>query len=207
MLAPGPGGRSVVRLLVLHTPAGGAVAWTDAAAVLPAGLVPPQTAALLYDAGVSALTLERPEGTAPDRLDVAGPLDDPWTGALPQGLAGAPLTLELIDLTDPAEGGRRRARVFTGTLARLERVVGGVALTGFGVRAALAASPARRLLRTCDAVLGDARCAVPAGHPALAQGCDGALATCRDRFANAARFGGFAHLPDIETLARAGFAP
>jgi len=47
----------------------------------------------------------------------------------------------------------------------------------------------------CDAVLGDARCTVSAGHPDFGKGCDRQLATCRDRFGNVANFRGFPHIP------------
>lgn len=47
----------------------------------------------------------------------------------------------------------------------------------------------------CDAVLGDARCAVSPAHPDFALGCDRQLGTCRDRFGNVANFRGFPHIP------------
>ncbi|HWA42155.1 MAG TPA: DUF2163 domain-containing protein [Hypericibacter adhaerens] len=47
----------------------------------------------------------------------------------------------------------------------------------------------------CDALLGDARCAVAHDHPNFALGCDRAFATCRDRFGNLVNFRGFPHIP------------
>ena len=61
----------------------------------------------------------------------------------------------------------------------------------------------------CDAVLGDARCTVAHDHPSFALGCDRALATCRDRFANVANFRGFPHIPGndfVLTYPRSGDA-
>ena len=54
----------------------------------------------------------------------------------------------------------------------------------------------------CDAVLGDGRCRVSAAHPALAQGCDRRLATCRARFDNVANFRGFPHIPGNDFVLR-----
>ena len=54
----------------------------------------------------------------------------------------------------------------------------------------------------CDAMLGDARCAVAHDHPNFGLGCDRALATCRDRFANVANFRGFPHIPGNDFVLR-----
>lgn len=54
--------------------------------------------------------------------------------------------------------------------------------------------------RQCDAALGDARCGVPAGHPELSAGCDGAFATCRERFANTLNFRGFPYMTGNDVL-------
>jgi hypothetical protein len=61
----------------------------------------------------------------------------------------------------------------------------------------------------CDAVLGDSRCTVAHDHPNFALGCDRALTTCRDRFANVANFRGFPHIPGndfVLTYPRSGDA-
>jgi uncharacterized phage protein (TIGR02218 family) len=61
----------------------------------------------------------------------------------------------------------------------------------------------------CDALLGDGRCMVAHDHPSFALGCDRALATCRDRFANVANFRGFPHIPGndfVLTYPRSGDA-
>ena len=54
----------------------------------------------------------------------------------------------------------------------------------------------------CDAVLGDVRCTVAHDHPQFGLGCDRALATCRDRFANVANFRGFPHIPGNDFVLR-----
>jgi hypothetical protein len=54
----------------------------------------------------------------------------------------------------------------------------------------------------CDAVLGDARCTVAHDHPDFTLGCDRALATCRDRFANVPNFRGFPHIPGNDFVLR-----
>jgi hypothetical protein len=54
----------------------------------------------------------------------------------------------------------------------------------------------------CDAVLGDARCTVAHDHPNFGLGCDRALATCRDRFANVVNFRGFPHIPGNDFVLR-----
>ena len=54
----------------------------------------------------------------------------------------------------------------------------------------------------CDAVLGDARCAVAHSHASFGLGCDRQLSTCRDRFANVANFRGFPHIPGNDFVLR-----
>jgi hypothetical protein len=54
----------------------------------------------------------------------------------------------------------------------------------------------------CDAVLGDARCAVSHAHPEFGEGCDRRLSTCRDRFNNVANFRGFPHIPGNDFILR-----
>ena len=54
----------------------------------------------------------------------------------------------------------------------------------------------------CDAVLGDARCTVAHDHANFGEGCDRALATCRDRFANVPNFRGFPHIPGNDFVLR-----
>ena len=53
--------------------------------------------------------------------------------------------------------------------------------------------------RTCDAVLGDARCGADlAGHPEAA--CDKRCATCCEVFGNGANFRGFPDIPGEDFL-------
>jgi len=54
----------------------------------------------------------------------------------------------------------------------------------------------------CDAVLGDGRCTVAHDHPDFGLGCNRALATCRDRFANTANFRVFPHIPGNDFVLR-----
>lgn len=83
---------------------------------------------------------------------------------------------------------RRDGEAFTadleGPLAQLERVAG------------------RSYGRLCDANLGDDRCGVAAGHPALVEGCDKRFATCSARFGNGLNFRGFPSIPGNDFLSR-----
>lgn len=83
---------------------------------------------------------------------------------------------------------RREGEAFTadleGPLAQLERVAG----RSFG--------------RLCDANLGDDRCGVAAGHPAIVEGCDKRFETCSARFDNALYFRGFPSIPGNDFLSR-----
>lgn len=83
---------------------------------------------------------------------------------------------------------RRDGEAFTadleGPLAQLERVAG----RSFG--------------RLCDANLGDDRCGVAAGHPAMAEGCDKRFETCSARFDNILNFRGFPSIPGNDFLSR-----
>jgi hypothetical protein len=54
----------------------------------------------------------------------------------------------------------------------------------------------------CDAVLGDARCAVSHAHTDFALGCDRQLRTCRNRFDNVVNFRGFPHIPGNDFVMR-----
>lgn len=74
--------------------------------------------------------------------------------------------------------GERFAAEIEGPLAALERVVG------------------RTYARTCDAVLGDARCGVEAGG----RTCDKRWETCVETFANGRNFQGFPDIPGEDFL-------
>ena len=77
--------------------------------------------------------------------------------------------------------GERFEAEVEGPLALLDRVAG------------------RTYARTCDAVLGDARCGADlAGRPGAV--CDKRFATCRDVFGNAVNFRGFPDIPGEDFL-------
>lgn len=77
--------------------------------------------------------------------------------------------------------GRRFEAEVEGPLALLDRVAG------------------RTYARTCDAVLGDARCRADlSGRPEAV--CDGRFATCRERFDNVVNFRGFPDIPGEDLL-------
>lgn len=92
--------------------------------------------------------------------------------------------------------------MWRGTFARLERQGTGFVAHIAGPLAALTPVVGRTYQRSCDAVLGDARCRVDLTLPANAGAtCDKAWRTCRDRFANLINFQGFPDLPGDDYLA------
>lgn len=148
--------------------------------------------------GWTAAAAETALGLQPGSASIAGALSDEAVSAAELEAGdwdGAEVELRRVDWERPElfvslwkgrivrlthTGGRFEAEV-EGPLALLDRVAGGT----YG--------------RTCDAVLGDARCrvdldAVPGGV------CDKRFSTCRDVFSNVANFRGFPDIPGEDFL-------
>ena len=139
-------------------------------------------------------------GFEPGSLTLAGHLGE-GEDALAEAAVGAGLfdraRVELwrVDWTRPD----LKVRLWVGRIARLVR--DGEAFTAEldGPMAALERVVGRTYGRSCDAVLGDARCGVDlADHPGAV--CDKRWATCSGVFGNGARFRGFPDIPGDDFL-------
>lgn len=153
------------------------------------------SAASGWTAGASETGL----GFSAGSLSAAGVLDD---AALDEemleagGLDGAGVELWRVDWMAP----ENRARLWRGRIARLKRE--GAAFTAEieGPLAALERVVGRTFGRTCDAVLGDARCGVNrADFPGLS--CDKRWATCASVFGNGLNSQGFPDVPGDDFIA------
>lgn len=90
-------------------------------------------------------------------------------------------------------------RLWSGRIARVSRAGGRFEAELEGPLAALDRVVGRVYGRTCDAVLGDARCGVDlAAFPGAS--CDGRHATCRAVFGNGESFRGFPDIPGEDFL-------
>lgn len=95
----------------------------------------------------------------------------------------------------------QRLLLWRGVIARIIRDGAGFTAEVEGPLAALERVHGRTYQRTCDAVLGDSRCAVDMTLPANAAAtCDKTWRTCRDRFANLINFQGFPDIPGDDFL-------
>jgi hypothetical protein len=153
----------------------------------------------LAGSGFGGAGLEREAGLAPGQADLAGALDAAVLRAedLEAGLwSGAIVELWRIDWSQPEE----RVHLATGELGEVRRRDGRFEAQWLGPAHRLERTIGRVFSRRCDAVLGDPRCGVAAAHPEFARGCDGGFATCRDRFANSARFRGFPYMVGNDVL-------
>lgn len=148
--------------------------------------------------GWTAGAAEGAAGLAAGAAAASGALDDDaiTEGDIAAGLYdGARLEVWRVDWDRPD----LRVRLWTGRISRLVR--DGQAFTAEldGPMAALERVVGRTYGRTCDAVLGDARCGVDlADHPGAA--CDKRWATCVGVFGNGARFRGFPDIPGDDFL-------
>ena len=103
-------------------------------------------------------------------------------------LDGAVVEHRLVDWSAPEES----VRLWTGRVRRIVRQGERFTAEIEGPLAALETVVGRTLTRSCDAILGDARCGAA---PAPGQTCDKRFETCRDVFGNAANFRGFPDVP------------
>lgn len=129
---------------------------------------------------------------------VAGSLDD--AGITDEDVAaglydGARVALWRVDWIRPD----LRVRLWTAILARIRREGASFVADLEGPLAKLERVVGRTYGRTCDALLGDARCRVDlTGFPGL--DCDKRWATCVGRFANGINFQGFPDIPGDDFL-------
>ncbi len=91
--------------------------------------------------------------------------------------------------------------LWRGTIARITRDGNGYVAEVEGPLAALQYVCGRTYQRSCDAVLGDARCQVNLALPAYAgQVCDKSWRTCLNAFSNLINFQGFPDIPGDDFL-------
>ena len=109
---------------------------------------------------------------------------------------GAAVEAWRVDWSDPAA----RVRLWRGTVRRLVRAGDGFTAEIDGPLAALERTAGRAYDRTCDAVLGDARCRVDLAA-APVRTCDKSWAACTGVFANGQNFQGFPAIPGDDFLA------
>ena len=120
-----------------------------------------------------------------DEADIAARLYD-----------GAAVEAWRVDWSDPDA----RVRLWRGTIRRLVRSGPGYTAEIDGALALLERTAGRSYDRTCDAVLGDARCRVDlAAFPGAT--CDKRWATCTGVFVNGLNFQGFPTIPGDDFLA------
>ncbi len=138
-------------------------------------------------------------GLAAGGLSASGGLDDEaiTEGDIAAGLYdGARVELWRVDWSRSDLA----VRLWGGTLARIRRENGGFVADLEGPMAALEKVVGRTYGRTCDAVLGDARCGLSA-EAVAGRRCDKCWATCTGRFDNGVNFQGFPDIPGDDFIA------
>ncbi|WP_313103131.1 DUF2163 domain-containing protein [Brevundimonas sp.] len=138
-------------------------------------------------------------GLAAGGLSASGGLDDAAiteddisTGLYDQ----ARVELWRVDWMKPA----LRVRLWAGTLARIRRANGAFVADLDGPMAALERVVGRTYGRTCDAVLGDARCGLSV-EAIAGRRCDKRWSSCTGRFGNGVNFQGFPDIPGDDFIA------
>ncbi|MFC5372912.1 DUF2163 domain-containing protein [Brevundimonas faecalis] len=137
-------------------------------------------------------------GTAAGGLSASGPLDE--TGVVEAEIEaglydGARVELWRVDWARP----ELRVRLWAGRLARIRRENGAFVADLEGPAAALERVVGRTFGRSCDAVLGDARCGL-APEAVAGRRCDKRWATCVEVFGNGVNFQGFPDIPGDDFL-------
>lgn len=135
-------------------------------------------------------------GLSAGSASAAGALDDAAISeaAVAAGAYdGAKVELWRVDWSEPA----LKVRLWTGTMARIQRQDGAFVAELEGPLARLERVVGRTYGRMCDARLGDSRCGAPV-EPG--QVCDKQWATCVGVFANGANFRGFPDVPGDDFL-------
>jgi hypothetical protein len=149
-----------------------------------------------WTAGASDLR----SGFAPGGASVSGALDSEALAAadLDAGLYdGCAVVCRRVDWRESTLA----VLLWAGVITRVKREGDAFLAEIDGPLAALDRTAGRSFGRLCDANLGDDRCAVAAGHPAFAEGCDKRWRTCSDRFGNTMNFRGFPTIPGEDFLA------
>lgn len=142
--------------------------------------------------GWSAGAAEADVGMSPGQTSVAGGLDD-------AAITEADITAGLYDQAKVVlwrvdwERPQLKVRLWAGSMAGIRREAGSSVADLSGPLAALERGIGRTYGRSCDAVLGDARCGLAPGIVAQ-KTCDKRWKTCVARFGNGENFRGF---PDI----------
>lgn len=148
--------------------------------------------------GWTAGAAEAQTGLGPGLAAASGGLDDASVNEadIRAGLYDqARVELWRVDWTEPA----LRVRLWTARIARLKRDGQAFEAELEGPMAALDRVVGRTYGRTCDAVLGDARCGVDLDRfPGRA--CDKRWATCVGVFGNGINFQGFPDIPGDDFL-------
>ncbi|MGV3578264.1 baseplate hub domain-containing protein [Brevundimonas sp.] len=145
--------------------------------------------------GWSQGAAETTGGLAAGSLAVGGVLDDVRIAEedIAAGLWDrATVTLWRVDWAEP----HLKVLLGRGTLTRIRREGEGFTAEIEGPLAALERVVGRTYGRTCDAVLGDARCGVEPGDRV----CDKRWETCVGTFANGVNFQGFPDIPGDDFL-------
>ena len=138
-------------------------------------------------------------GLTPGGLSASGGLDDEAIseGDIATGLYdGARIELWRVDWTQVD----LRVRLWAGTLARIRRENGAFVADLDGPMALLERVVGRTYGRTCDAVLGDARCGLSA-EAIAGRRCDKRWTTCTGWFGNGVNFQGFPDIPGDDFIA------
>jgi hypothetical protein len=147
-----------------------------------------------FGAGQTGLGAKAGEALVTGALDSAA-ITEPDIAA---GLYdGAQVECRRVLWSDPTQA----VLLWRGTVVRMARDGAGFTAEIAGPLQALARVVGRTYGRACDAVLGDARCRAVVTSEQLAAGCDKSFATCRDAFANAINFQGFADIPGDDFIA------
>ncbi len=143
------------------------------------------------ESGWTAGASEAAVGFTAGTLSAAGALDGPDEEALAAGAwDGAAVELFRVDWSEPTS----RVRLWKGRIARVTRTGEGFTAEVEGPLALLERVVGRTYARSCDAVLGDARCGVDrAAFPGLS--CDKRWSSCTGVFGNGANFQGFPDIP------------
>ena len=152
---------------------------------------------LVYEPGASleAGTFTSTRDLRPSRADARGALSS--EAITVEDLAagkwdGARVDVLRADWTDPAA----QILIWSGRLSEITHGDAGFSVELVSLKADLERPVGRVFARSCDAVLGDARCgADPQGRT-----CDQRFETCRDEFQNTENFRGFPHMPGPDAV-------
>lgn len=152
---------------------------------------------LIYDpsGALTASELTSSTGMQPGQAGAMGALS---SGAISEadliaGLwDGARVDVFRVDWAHPEDF----VQVWGGRFSEITRGALGFEAELVSLKADLERPVGRIFSRRCDAVLGDARCALDLEAGGFAgQSCDQRFSTCKERFGNAENFRGFPHMP------------